>query len=70
LDKFFRKSKVDINNNSFGDIRGFYKYTFILDENEIFMKLTLAAIKTNFTWFIWNVEMKQYHKFNLNTIRN
>jgi hypothetical protein len=43
LDKFFRKPKVDVNNNSFGNIRGFYKYTFILDENEIFMKLTLAA---------------------------
>jgi hypothetical protein len=30
------------------EIREFYKYTFILDENEIFMKLTLAANQNQF----------------------
>ena len=66
LDKSFKQKRVDINGTNFGDIRGFYKYSFFCnDDNKVFMKLTGSVndeesyvININKTWHNNNEELK------------
>jgi hypothetical protein len=63
LDRTFKKLQKDIDNIEFGDIRRFYKYSFFIEKNVIFMILSTLANKGQ--KFIILFEVKEKYSLKL-----